>query len=210
MSRSSKLLLLVTRKALNRENVLQRADSLSSTNEDDEGEMFVQCEETFENRLVGREESIPKANHKEEKTSENTSTPVSNNESNESMEVEKRKDSGVIVPNVSMGTMVSNVDLIEKSTETTAEELISAANMIVLNSTLAYGIESSPEKFKRFLHERNEDVDRLGISFDEGYLDESDTDLSNESNQNDRSRIMDMFNLSSLGETVMEKISLLV
>eukprot|EP00111_Clytia_hemisphaerica_P003508 TCONS_00010031-protein len=206
MSRSSKLLLMVTRKALNRENILQRADSMSSTNED-ELDLFVECEETFENRLVAREESIPKANHKDEKMLENNSDPLSSNDINESMQVEKRKDSGVIVPNASIGTMVSNVDLVEKSTETTTEELISAANMMVLNSTLAYGIESSPEKFKRFLHERNEDVDRLGISFDEGYLDESDTDLSNE---NDRSRLMDIFDLSSLGETVMEKISLLV
>ena len=59
-------------------------------------------------------------------------------------------------------------------------------NSVALNSTCVGACnEVCPESFKRFLIERNEDIDRLGISFDseDGYLPESDseeTELINE------------------------------
>jgi len=76
----------------------------------------------------------------------------------------------------------------------------------IFNSTFAYNNnnnnnnnttigEASPEKFKRFLHERNDDIERLGISFDsdyddtgdDGYLDESDDDVNKSDKKSDKS-----------------------
>ena len=74
-------------------------------------------------------------------------------------------------------------------TEPPSTALALVRNWNIFNSTFANGTlavgsgEASPEKFKRFLHERIDDIERMGISFDsmaddgdDGYLEESDED----------------------------------
>ena len=86
----------------------------------------------------------------------------------------------------------------------------------IFNSTFAYNNnnttigEVSPEKFKRFLHERNDDIKRLGISFDsdyddagdDGYLDESDDDVNKSDKKSDK--------LNEHNTSLWERVTLLV
>ena len=101
-------------------------------------------------------------------------------------------------------------------TTTDATAQVNARN--ILNSTFAYNNnnnntaigEVSPEKFKRFLHERNDDIERLGISFDsdyddagdDGYLDESDDDVNKSDKKSDK--------LNEHNTSLWERVTLLV
>ena len=211
--------------------ILQRVDSSSSD------EVFLECSST-DCKVVAREESIPKTNQLEErsltKSNKNDSKPPScDSEETVSTIEEACHDSGIIeiAGTVSVGTTMSSRDEI---IPTSKEEFTSAQPSpvgskadIILNSTFIGG-EATPEKFKRYLHERNEDIERLGISFDsddgdhdntgdgvdDGYLPESDSDEQLlESVVRDLSNILDASNspsFSSLKESVWEKISLLM
>ena len=99
-------------------------------------------------------------------------------------------------------------------TTTDATAQVNARN--IFNSTFAYNNnntaigEVSPEKFKRFLHERNDDIERLGISFDsdyddagdDGYLDESDDDVNKSDKKSDK--------LNEHNTSLWERVTLLV
>jgi len=105
--------------------------------------------------------------------------------------------------------------LTDPTSPTTANATAQVNTRNIFNSTFANNTnsitsgEASPEKFKRFLHERNDDIERLGISFDsdyddadDGYLDESDDDNKSDKSKSDKSN---RYNTS-----LWERVTLLV
>lgn len=116
----------------------------------------------------------------------------------------------------SFNNSTSKIETLEKSGSASTDN-----RDRILNSTLN-GESTSPEKFKRFLHERNDDMERLGISFDEdsnfidsiddGYLEESDED-----NEKERLRYKKKatkkkkkFDASDTGNSIWERITFLL
>jgi len=168
----------------------------------------------------------------------NSTTPSCDSKETVTTIEEAYHDSGIIeiAGTISAGTLMSSRDEViattkDEFTSTQTTPVVSKAD-IALNSTFIGGVggEATPERFKRYLHERNEDIERLGISFDsddgdnnnnntvdgedDGYLPESDSDEQLlQSVVRDLSTILDSSNspsFSSLKESVWEKISLLM
>lgn len=175
MIRASIRFLECLEEVFSKDNILQRVES-TSTNCDDEA--FFECSSLMQ-EIVVREESIPKANEAEEKFMELcgkyssiTKPSLGTKESVETiiMYDNTNNDSGMIdvQPEKSMTSQEELVTLDEVGDETST----------FAHSTFMGGGEACPEKFKRYLLERNANVERLGISFDseDGYLPESDLD----------------------------------
>lgn len=191
------------------EIVIQRVDEKgdSESVSDDEEEWFLECSSDLD--IVDREESIPKADQAEEKLKDKLqeSDGIQKDIPLGSF-MTKDDDSGILdmSEKFTNGGSSSNNDLSKALMKFDASiDTTGAPN--VLTSTFIAG-ETTPERFKRFLHERNEEIERLGISMDEsdedGYLyevlDDKSTDKSNVNNQS---------SISYLREYLWRKLSFL-
>ena len=182
-------------------------------------EQFVECVSDME--IVDQEENIPKANYRDEKHFKRRKPITSSAHDQGKSGKVLRNDSGILDLSEIVGTDGEKVGkmIVEDSNPILKHDNIESPP--VLASYLSgNAAENTPEKFRRFLHERSEEVERMGISIvdSEGYLDENDessVSIGEEEEKTDSySQTNDLINERSLAvmlnDTLWEKLVLLV
>ena len=170
-------------------------DDDNINNED--GGHFVECPSNNLESPVQRDEITPKRNQAEEKVNNRRDgVSLKKNVSTSSCLTQvQHDDSGII----DMSERTENRDHVMRSTS-----VVNADDSIQLCSAT----DTTPEKFKQFLHDRCEETDRVGISFNQeeqdGYFPEDRDDRSDIAILNEPSLAI------ALNQMVWEKMTLLL
>lgn len=179
---------------------VQVSDHSESENSDDE--IFVECSSTML-PSVAREESVPKANQDEEKYMKTIKSDISEEDVTDIPCSERNHDP--VCVSIALDNEVPFVqDLDESFGFTTSTPRDSVIAPIGVMDSLN---EISPEKFRRYLHEKNQEIERLGISFDEdGYIKEDLDASTSVPAKSDAVSKLD-FTMSSLRQSIWHRIS---